>query len=318
MNEFRIILIIIGAFILVGVYLLGRRHSSRNSSLQHQHADLAHQSKAESSGLENASHSRTKTLGTKEIASSHYLDQEMLDEFGSEANAESVDWDNVGEVDFENLADSMEDVNYDQLIYQIGSGSSELPTGGHSAGFGGSSKPEKVFVPLRNTSNEKTYSAMNTAQNVESLVLVINIFARDNATINGEQLQSAMKYAGMHFGEAGLFHYYADPETSSEVQHKQSIFKIANAIEPGTFRKDGLDSLSTPGITCLMQLPCPVDAGLAFEKFYQTSKSLASKLNADLYDASRNKLTKQSLNNMKEQISEHSLKVRFSQSSNIH
>ena len=122
----------------------------------------------------------------------------------------------------------------------------------------------------------------------------------------------------MQFGEAGLFHYYADPEISSEVQRKQSVFSVANAIEPGSFSKNSLETLKTPGVTCLMQLPCPVDAGLAFEKFYQTAKALASKLDAELYDSSRNRMTKQCLNDMKEKMSEHSLKVRFSQHSNVH
>lgn len=315
MNELRLILILIGIAFLIGLYLISRRFSKPLT---------AHQPGAQASHNQD-SHSESATPQTRgnrhqshndsapQLSTSHFLDNEVLRDY-----ADDIDWDNLDDIDLEWLEDSLDRINYDQIMYELNQGYAQMSTGHYLSGYGEPSKRGKVFISMKSQDAEKMHWAVNSAQKIQPLVLVLHILAGNGRQFAGEQLQKAMKEVGMQFGEMNLFHYYADPEKTSDVQHKQRIFSAANTTGSGAFHKEKLATMHTPGITLLLQLPTPIDQALAFETWYQTAKSLADKLGGTLFDVGKNRLTKQALNHMQDQVSEYGLKLRFDHSSSIH
>jgi cell division protein ZipA len=67
-----------------------------------------------------------------------------------------------------------------------------------------------------------------------------------------------------------------------------------------------------------MQLPGPIDNTVAFEWFCRAGNELAQKLDGVLCDESRNTMTPQGLNHMKDQVSSFNLKLQLSQQPSIH
>lgn len=316
MNELRLILILIGIAFLVGLYIISRRFS-RPELLQQSEDKTESVRQMDSDPSKRAQQQiRTRQTGAgarSDMQTSHFLDHEILRDY-----AEDIDWDNIDDIDLEWLEDSLDRINYDQIMYELSQGYADVASGSYISGYGEPRKRGKVLVTLKSSDAEKMHRAMNTAQKIQPLVLLLHLLANNSRQFSGEQLQKALADVGMQFGEMNLYHYYADPEKTSDVQHKQRVFSVANTTGNGSFNKDKLDTLHTPGITLLLQLPAPVDAALAFETWYKTAKLLAEKLDGTLFDASKNRVTKQSLNHMKDQVSEYGLKLRFSHNSSIH
>lgn len=316
MNELRLALLVLGLVIVLGVYLSGRRKnaSPANQGMEPEPSGEHPPQKlqtplSEPEMPDAASMSAPKTLESDEQM------RALLQEYD-----ESVDWDSIHDEDIEWLDEDEDDINYDELMYQLNQGSQGSGITEHGSGgwHPSSTHTESVFVSVKQPDTKKVKQAVNTVQQVDSLVLVMHVLAVKGQLIGGSKIKSAMKALGLGYDETGLFHAYTRAESIDSQKHQQSVFSIANAIEPGYFEVDKLDSLRTPGLTLLLQLPGPIDNNAAFDRFYHTGKELAQRLGGVLCDESRNRLTQQTFNHMKDKISEYNIKLQLSQHPSIH
>ena len=114
---------------------------------------------------------------------------------------------------------------------------------------------------------------------------------------SGRDLFNALQSAGLSFGEMNIFHYPGDDDAETF-----ALFSVANIVEPGTFNPEDADNFSTPGISMFMRLPGRIGSSKAYDKFIQVAQIIASEINGELCDETRNQLTQQAISYKKELI----------------
>ncbi len=131
------------------------------------------------------------------------------------------------------------------------------------------------------------------------LIISVTVLARDEAGFNGEKLLHCMLSRGLRFGDMDIFHRHTHTSGEGPVQ-----FSLANALKPGTFNLDDMNSFKTRAVTLFMMLPGPKDPIKAYELLLDTAQHIATELDAQLLDDSRSVLTQQTIQHFKEQIVE--------------
>ena len=134
---------------------------------------------------------------------------------------------------------------------------------------------------------------------LQDCVLVLSVIGRDDQQFDGSALCKAIESAGLQYGEHKIFHLYP----SADTEQKISLFSIASILEPGSFEREKMASLKTPGIVLFLQLPGPWDGKAAFERMVTTARMLADQLGGKLCDERRRTLTDERLNEMRNQAS---------------
>jgi cell division protein ZipA len=120
----------------------------------------------------------------------------------------------------------------------------------------------------------------------------------------GDGIHAVMTSAGLIHGEHQIYHY---------MEGTQSIFSVANAIEPGFFDLSRIQSTTTPGLAVFMQLPGPLECRKAFEHLMEISQRLASALSGELCDEHRNALTQQTIAHLRDKVDAYRLKQHSAQ-----
>ena len=162
----------------------------------------------------------------------------------------------------------------------------------HGVGAGSPSAPG-VRIP--------SASSRESAPAGESLVVVLTVIARRGEKLSGATLRAALEARDLRYGENGLFHCRA----SGDPPGAAPLFSVINAVQPGVFDPNTIDSMTTPGIGLFMCLPGPKDPEAAFERMVGAGRRLASALDAQLCDETRSTLSAQVLNHLRERIAEH-------------
>lgn len=124
------------------------------------------------------------------------------------------------------------------------------------------------------------------------LIITISIMSRDQYGFDGAALIAALESAGLEFGKNEVFHRVVGEET---------LFSVANAVEPGYFIIETLADEHVPGVTLIFlpeRLNEPLDA---FDKFIRTAKQVAFAVNGELVDHERRPLTLATLDNYRKE-----------------
>jgi cell division protein ZipA len=136
-------------------------------------------------------------------------------------------------------------------------------------------------------------------------VIVINVLARDGDDFKGKQLKDLFEACGLEFGDMDIYHRHEGADTISPVQ-----FSVANAVEPGTFRPEQMESLTTPGISFFMSMPGPSDILQAFDFMLETAQCVVRNLGGELKDERRSVMTPQTAEHCRQRIREFERKQR--------
>jgi cell division protein ZipA len=126
-------------------------------------------------------------------------------------------------------------------------------------------------------------------------ILVLHIRAAAGEDFTGPELVAALHSEGLRPGQFDAYHYLNE--------QGQSVFMVANMMEPGTIPQDDIQNFSTAGITAFMVLPGPgkVDD---LARMVASCRRLASRLGGEVLDESRSTLTNQGATHMKEELIE--------------
>lgn len=130
-------------------------------------------------------------------------------------------------------------------------------------------------------------------------VLVITVVGRNNQLLPGPALHKIVTACGMEWGEMSLYHRSESDEPGAAVQ-----FSMANAVAPGTFDPENLESLETPGVSFFMSMSEPNDPMTAYECMLATAETLARHLDGDLLDENRSVMRPQTKEHYRERIRE--------------
>jgi cell division protein ZipA len=132
----------------------------------------------------------------------------------------------------------------------------------------------------------------------EQLILALHVACRDHSGFAGAQVLAAFQSAGLRYGQYQVFHRLAD--TGNE----QSVFSVANMVEPGVLDPEKLPEMRVPGITLFLLLPGPQNGVAACADMLATARSLARQLGGDVLDESHSILTPQAAQHIRERILE--------------
>jgi cell division protein ZipA len=131
-------------------------------------------------------------------------------------------------------------------------------------------------------------------------IVQINVM-RKSGPFSLAEIQRAAKEVDLYYGEMGIYH--------RETAAKHTLFSMASMVEPGTFPQGKKADFATPGLTLFAQIPGPRDGIAVFSDMLMTAERMATMLDAVLYDDTRSKLTRQSIDHTRDSIAEHLRKV---------
>lgn len=132
----------------------------------------------------------------------------------------------------------------------------------------------------------------------QGLVIALTVMAREGERFPGNRLRGALEEQGLRWGDMQIFHRYdADPRAPR-------LFSVANVLAPGTFDLAEMAGMSSPGLAFFMQLPGPADPTEAFQRMLDSARALAESLDGVVCDETRSTLTSQSINHLRERISD--------------
>lgn len=90
------------------------------------------------------------------------------------------------------------------------------------------------------------------------------------------------------------------------------LFRMANMYNPGTFNLDDLDNFNTRGVVLFMTLPLKYDGHKAFTMMYNAANKIAEAMpRAAVLDGNRNPMTKQSVQHTYQKIREFERRMRL-------
>lgn len=130
-------------------------------------------------------------------------------------------------------------------------------------------------------------------------VLIINVDAKTDTRFHGLEIKKLLEACGLEHGEMSIFHRHEEDDLLSPVQ-----FSVANAVEPGYFDPEKMDTLSTPGVSFFMSLPGPKDYMKAFDFMLETAQCFAKNLGGELRDEQRSVMTTQTIEHCRQRIRE--------------
>ena len=138
-------------------------------------------------------------------------------------------------------------------------------------------------------------------------VVTLFVLAPVGVPFRGAFLLDAMSKADLQFGDMQIFHCREKYEGK-----EQTLFSVANIMEPGTFDQEAGENFTTRGLVLFMQLPGPVDAIKAFDSMVRAARSLADSLEGSVCDASRSVLTNQTIAHLREGVVDYQVRQRVS------
>jgi len=156
---------------------------------------------------------------------------------------------------------------------------------------------ENVEVDTANKSSATVAEATSSEHELDPLVVVINVHAKNNLGFSGVEIKKLLEACGLDHGDMSIFHRHEQDDLLSPVQ-----FSVANAIEPGYFDPNTLETISTPGVSFFMSLPGPKDYAKAFEYMLETAQCFANNLQGDLKDEQLSILTSQTIEHNRQRI----------------
>ena len=136
----------------------------------------------------------------------------------------------------------------------------------------------------------------NTPPKPAQEVIILNVMCKSAEGFKGNELKTLLEACGVEHGDMSIFHRHENT-MDSPVQ-----FSVANAVEPGYFPKDQLDSMATPGISFFMSLPGPDDNMRAFDYMVETAQCVVRNLSGEMKDERRSDMTPQTLEHCRQRI----------------
>ncbi|MCY7293948.1 cell division protein ZipA [Alteromonas sp. a30] len=136
-------------------------------------------------------------------------------------------------------------------------------------------------------------------EDIQEEVLVLNVKMPEGKSISGAALLPALLTLGFKFGEQNVFHRHAASNGKGP-----KLFSLANMFKPGTFDVDAMETFETQGLSLFMILPIEGEPQQVFNMMHNAARKLADEFGAQILDARRSLLTKQSLQQYVEKIRE--------------
>ena len=138
------------------------------------------------------------------------------------------------------------------------------------------------------------------AQKTPEMVLMLSVVASTGSQFHGAELLPQLLTLGFKYGSMEIFHRHEDSAGTGPV-----LFSLANMLNPGTFDVDNMESFQTPGVTLFLTLPNDADANQSFNMMLNAAQKLARELGGQVLDDTRSVLNNQKIRHYQERIREY-------------
>ncbi len=147
------------------------------------------------------------------------------------------------------------------------------------------------------TSEEPTQEADTPKANQESDdLLVLYITSPAHTLFNGLSISKVADEIGMVYGHMNIFHHFGPGKLHSG----QPLFSLANMHEPGSFDLGRMADLKTKGVVAFMYSPASIDASVVFELYLNTTQRMAELLGGDIRTSDNEMLNAASINTLRD------------------
>lgn len=136
------------------------------------------------------------------------------------------------------------------------------------------------------------------------MVIAFTIMAESGTMFSGKAVKAALETQDLHFGDMQIYHRF------TQGSRKQSLFSVANIIDPGTLLPDKFVSMSTPGLLIFARLPAPVNGLALFDDLLDTAKNMTQSLGGILCDETRQAVSEDAVEAMRTKIFEYQMSVQ--------
>jgi cell division protein ZipA len=130
-------------------------------------------------------------------------------------------------------------------------------------------------------------------------VFVINVISKDNDGYSGAKLLEILLACDIRYGDMDIFHRSEAKKSGGKHQ-----FSVANLVEPGIFKLDGMRHMKTPGVAFFMRLPGPSNPMNAFDAMVETAECIVRNLGGEMRDQNKSVMTKQTVAHDRERVRE--------------
>ena len=167
-----------------------------------------------------------------------------------------------------------------------------------------------IPTPDKVTATQTEMSLNITQEHDWEMVISFTIMAMQDEQFSGKAIKSTLETLDMHFGDMQLYHRY-----THGIQ-KQSLFSVANIIDPGTLLPDSLATMTTPGLLIFARLPGPMNGLALFDDLLEAAQKMAATLGGVLSDDQREPITDSRLEEMRSRIFNLNLTLQAESTSN--
>lgn len=136
-------------------------------------------------------------------------------------------------------------------------------------------------------------------------VIVMHMVTPAANAMPGRDLLQALLEQGMRYGDMNIFHRHQARNGRDELQ-----FSMANALEPGTFDIDSMETQSFRAVTFFLKMPGPANPGDALERMIKTVRHLGDRFGGEVRDDQHSALTQQTIEHMRERVRDFERRAR--------
>jgi cell division protein ZipA len=133
------------------------------------------------------------------------------------------------------------------------------------------------------------------ATDAEKEIVTLFVRAKDAQLFSGANIVRALNLLGLRYGDKQIFHHYG----AGELRTEEPLFSIANMFEPGHFDLARIDTFATTGLAMILPLPSPLEGPVAFELFLNTAQRLTETLGGELFATPKTRLDATAIDNMR-------------------
>ena len=165
----------------------------------------------------------------------------------------------------------------------------------------------KSQSPVQTTFAEPEFQTENEPLPAEpdwDLVIALTVMAPKDRLFTGRAIKNALDNQDLHFGDMQIYHRF------TLGSRKQSLFSVANIVDPGTFLPAELISMKTPGVLLFARLPGPVNGLAVLDAMLDCARQMAEQLDGVVCDEQRQPLTEQTLEALRSRIFELNLNLQ--------
>nr|WP_255612670.1 cell division protein ZipA [Alcanivorax sp. 1008] len=130
-------------------------------------------------------------------------------------------------------------------------------------------------------------------------VIVMHMVTPASHVMPGRDLLQALLEQGLRYGEMNIFHLHQARAGADELQ-----FSMANALEPGTFDIDSMETQGFRAVTFFLKMPGPSRPAEALERMIKTVRHLGDRFGGEVRDDQHSVLTQQTVEHMREKVRE--------------